>query len=61
MTILDQLKRGAAAVVDVLADIGARMPGVSQLTIAAAGVSVTVTPKPPAAPLPVACPHCGKP
>jgi len=54
-------KRAAAAVVDALADLGERMPGVSQVTITAAGASVTVTPKPAAAPPPVACPHCGKP
>ena len=61
MSLLDQVKRGAAVLADVLADIGARMPGVSQVTIAAAGASVTVTPKPPALPVSAACPHCGKP
>ena len=50
VTLLGQVKRGAAFVVDMLADIGARMPGVSQVTITAAGASVTVTPKPPAPP-----------
>lgn len=45
--------------VDALATLGERMPGVSQVTIATPVVSVTVAPK-PAAPPPV-CPHCGKP
>jgi hypothetical protein len=62
MSLFDQVKRGAAVLVDTLADIGARMPGVSQVTITAAGASVTVTPKPPAPPpAPVPCPHCGRP
>lgn len=60
MSLFDQVKRGAAVLVDALADIGARMPGVSQVTITAAGASITVTPKPPAPPVSAACPHCGK-
>lgn len=60
MSVLDVVKRGAAAVVDTLATLGERMPGVSQVTIATPVVSVTVAPK-PATPPPVVCPHCGKP
>lgn len=61
MSLLDQVKRGAALLVDTLADLGTRMPGVSQVTITAAGASVTVMPKPVSPPQPVPCPHCGKP
>ena len=59
--LVSHVKRGAAVLADTLADIGERMPGVSQVTITAAGASITVTPKHPAPPAPVACPHCGKP
>lgn len=59
MTILDHVKRGAAALTDRLATIGERMPGLSSVTITAGGVTATVTPKPPASPPPSACPTCG--
>jgi hypothetical protein len=60
VSILDTVKRGAAALTDHLAVIGERMPGLAQLTITAGGVTATVTPKPPPPP-PMACPTCGAP
>lgn len=60
MKIFETIKRAAAGITDALADVGSRMPGLSQITIAAPGGSITVTPTPsPAAP--AACPHCGAP
>jgi hypothetical protein len=60
-TAFDFVKQGAATVVDALADLGERMPGLAQITVSAGGVTATVTPKPPAAAPASVCPHCGKP
>lgn len=62
-TFLDHVKRGAAAVTDGLAALGERMPGLSQVTISAPGVSVTVTPAPPVpstSQQPPRCSTCGR-
>jgi hypothetical protein len=59
VSLFDVVKRGAAALTDGLAVIGARMPGLSRVTITAGGATVTVTPKPPSPP--PACPTCGAP
>lgn len=62
MTIVATVKRGAAALTDVLATIGERMPGLASLTFTAGGVTTTWTPKPPPPPPPPStCPHCGAP
>jgi len=54
-----------AAVVDKLATIGERLPGLASLTVSAGGITATVTPAPSAAPqqqpAPVpACRACGR-
>jgi hypothetical protein len=56
---VERVKAAAASLTDALAEVGARAPGLAQVTVAAGGVAVTVTPKPPAAPLP--CATCGRP
>ncbi len=56
-------KRTLALVTDTLALVGEHMPGVSQVTITAAGATVTVVPKPPAShppSPPASCPTCGR-
>lgn len=57
MKPLDVLKAKLAAVTDALAEVGARLPALAQVTVSAGGVTVTVNPKPPEAPK--VCPSCG--
>ena len=56
---VERVKAAAASLTDALAEVGARAPGLAQVTVAAGGVAVTVTPKPPAAAPP--CATCGRP
>ncbi len=61
-TALSAVRKGAATLTDTLALVGERMPGVTQLTVTAASVTVTVVPKAPtAAPPAPPCPTCGRP
>ena len=59
MKVLDTIKTSAAWVTDRLAEVGARMPSVTQVTLTLPGVQVTVQPKPPEPPK--VCVTCGKP
>lgn len=58
LAALERVKAAAASLTDALAEVGARAPGLAQVTVSAGGVAVTVTPKPEA---PKPCATCGKP
>jgi hypothetical protein len=59
-TAFAAVRKGAATLTDTLALVGERMPGVTSLTVTAAGVTVTVVPKAPASPPAHTCPTCGR-
>lgn len=52
-----KVRSAAALLTDTLALLGERMPGLTQLTLTAGGVTATVVPRPPASP--AVCPNCG--
>lgn len=55
--MFERVKTALAALTDKLAEVGARMPTATQITVAVPGVAVTVSPAAPKPP--TTCAHCG--